>query len=247
MELRDWIRVARKAAGLTQGQLGEKLGLTKGNVSAWETGKHAPSYEQMLKICKISGIPLPAVDDKHDTDDSDAPIIEGKGGLIQDAHKKSRHTIDEGGPRKIDQNVARAAPERRRIPIISYVQAGMMTEAVDPYLVGDGFETITTDLELSGSAFGLVIKGPSMEPEFKEGDKVIIDPAVEPLPGDFVVAKNTEEEATFKKYRPRGTNERGVMVFELVPLNDDFPTLHSERDHLRVVGVMVEHRKYRRR
>ncbi|QGZ66305.1 LexA family protein [Paraburkholderia acidisoli] len=123
----------------------------------------------------------------------------------------------------------------------------MMTEAVDPFSLGDGFETLTTDLDLSGGAFGLIIKGLSMSPEFKEGDKVIIDPAVAPHPGDFVVAKNTEEEATFKKYRPRGTSERGEMIFELVPLNDDFATLHSERDHLHIIGVMVEHRKYRRR
>lgn len=154
---------------------------------------------------------------------------------------------DDSGREPFDQNVIPAPTAVRRIPIISYVQAGMMTEAFDPYTMGDGFETITTDLDLSGSAFGLIIKGPSMEPEFRDGDKVIIDPAVFPQPGDFVVAKNTQEEATFKKYRPRGTDERGEMVFELVPLNDDFPTLHSERDHLHVIGVMVEHRKYRRR
>lgn len=154
---------------------------------------------------------------------------------------------DDSGREPFDQNVTPAPIAVRRVPIISYVQAGMMTEAFDPFTMGDGFETITTDLDLSGSAFGLIIKGPSMEPDFREGDKVIIDPAVSPQPGDFVVAKNTQEEATFKKYRPRGTDERGEMVFELVPLNDDFPTLHSERDHLHVIGVMVEHRKYRRR
>ncbi|MBU9203094.1 S24 family peptidase [Burkholderia multivorans] len=135
----------------------------------------------------------------------------------------------------------------RHIPIISYVQAGMMTEATDPFALGEGFELILTDLDVSDGSFGLRIKGESMLPEFKEGDVVIIDPAIQPLPGDFVVAKNTEEEATFKKYRPRGTSDRGEMVFELVPLNDDFPILQSERDHLRVIGVMVEHRKYRRR
>jgi SOS-response transcriptional repressor LexA len=144
-------------------------------------------------------------------------------------------------------NFDRAAVGYREIPVISYVQAGMMTEAIDPFSLGDGFEVITTDLDLSGGAFGLIIRGPSMEPEFKEGDKVIIDPAVSAQPGDFVVAKNTQEEATFKKYRPRGTSDRGEMVFELVPLNDDFATLHSERDHLHIIGVMVEHRKYRRR
>ncbi|KVF22914.1 S24 family peptidase [Burkholderia cepacia] len=150
-------------------------------------------------------------------------------------------------PNKFDKNVEPAPRGQRSIPVISYVQAGMMTEAMDPFALGEGFETVVTDLDVSEGSFWLKIKGISMLPEFPEGDMVLIDPSVTPLPGDFVVAKNTEEEATFKKYRPRGTNDRGEATFELVPLNDDFPTLYSERDHLRVIGVMMEHRKYRRR
>jgi SOS-response transcriptional repressor LexA len=82
-----------------------------------------------------------------------------------------------------------------------------------------------------------------MLPRFEEDDVVIIDPMQQPIPGSFVVAKNTDEEATFKKYRALGVDEYGNDVFELVPLNDDFATLHSERDHLRIVGVAIEHRK----
>jgi SOS-response transcriptional repressor LexA len=36
-----------------------------------------------------------------------------------------------------------------------------------------------------------------MEPDFKEGD-IIVDPELEPVPGEFVVAKNGDNEATFK-------------------------------------------------
>ncbi len=86
-----------------------------------------------------------------------------------------------------------------------------------------------------------------MLPEFKPGDRVIIDPSTSPQPGDYVVAKNGEEEATFKKYRPRGVNERGDVVFELVPLNEDYPSMRSDVTPIRIVGTMVEHRKYRRR
>lgn len=145
-------------------------------------------------------------------------------------------------------NVAPAAPATRVIPVINYVQAGDPKEIVDDYAPGMGFDQITTDLELGPHAFALVIKGNSMEPDFKEGDKVIIDPSVEPQPGDFVVAKCPTQEATFKKYRPRGINENGVEVFELVPLNDDYPILKSnDKYHCFIVGTMVEHRRYRRR
>lgn len=132
---------------------------------------------------------------------------------------------------------------RREVPLISYVQAGMMTEVIDPYSLGEGFETILTDEECSEQSFALRIKGRSMLPRFEPGDTVVIDPQRQPRPGDFVVAKNTNEEATFKKYRPRGMDDRGDVVFELVPLNEDFATLHSERDHLHIIGVAIEHRK----
>jgi SOS-response transcriptional repressor LexA len=146
-----------------------------------------------------------------------------------------------------DNNVELASPGTRRIPVISYVQAGNMTEAIDPYAVGGCDKWLLTDLELSSKAFALVIRGDSMLPEFRNGDNVIIDPAVQPQPGDYVVAKNHENEATFKKYRPRGINERGEQVFELVPLNEDYPSMRSDLVNITIIGTMVEHRRYRRR
>lgn len=144
-------------------------------------------------------------------------------------------------------NVTRVPMGTRRIPLISSVQAGAMTEAIDPYALGDAAEWMLTDLDLSQNAFALRIKGDSMLPEFREGDTVIIDPAVAPLPGDYVVAKNGENEATFKKYRPRGVNEQGQQVFELVPLNEDYPSMRSDLTAIRIIGTMVEHRRYRKR
>lgn len=143
-------------------------------------------------------------------------------------------------------NVAPAPIGTRRVPVITSIQAGMWAEIVDSYQPGDASDWLLTDIALSDSAFALDIRGNSMEPEFKDGDRVIIDPEVTPQPGDFVAAKNGEQEATFKKYRPRGMDAHGNIIFELVPLNDDYPTLRSDVQHIRIVGTMVEHRKYRR-
>ena len=132
------------------------------------------------------------------------------------------------------------------MPVISAIQAGMWAEIVDNFQPGDAGGWLLTDIDLSDSAFALDIRGNSMEPEFKDGDRVIIDPEVTPQPGDFVAAKNGEQEATFKKYRPRGIDARGNVIFELVPLNDDYPTLRSDVQPINIVGTMVEHRKYRR-
>jgi phage repressor protein C with HTH and peptisase S24 domain/DNA-binding transcriptional regulator YiaG len=59
MEIKNWIRSARKKADLTQEQLGERLGVTKGNVSAWENGRHEPSYAQIQEISVVTKCPMP--------------------------------------------------------------------------------------------------------------------------------------------------------------------------------------------
>ena len=91
-------------------------------------------------------------------------------------------------------------------------------------------------------AFGILLRN-LIENAAKYGGGsvfVTIDPDEAPRPGDFVVASNGSEEATFKKYRPRGIDENGQEVFELVPLNDDFPTLHSDRQQIAIIGVIPE-------
>ena len=141
----------------------------------------------------------------------------------------------------------------RTIKILNYVQAGSPREIVDPYEPGSGMETLSVDealgRELGAFAYALIVEGNSMLEEFRPDDRIIIDPDVAPNPGDFVIAKlDAETTATFKKYRPRGSDKDGQEIFELVPLNPDFPTIVVNADNPgRVIGTMVEHRRRRRR
>lgn len=135
----------------------------------------------------------------------------------------------------------------RRVPLISYVQAGSLAETQPIEALDGDFEYILTDSDLSEFSFGLRIEGDSMEPDFKDGDVIIVDPELEPAPGEFVVAKNGSNQATFKKYRPTYTDMKGCQHFELVPLNDDYPVINSDLQPLVIIGVMIEHRIYRRK
>jgi SOS-response transcriptional repressor LexA len=147
-----------------------------------------------------------------------------------------------------DTNTRPAPMGMRSYPVISCVQAGALREITVPYVAGDGFDVEFGDDEASRWAFFLEIDGDSMLPDFRPGDRVLIDPEVSPRPGDFVAARNTKQEATFKKYRVRGISESGQEVFELVPLNDNYPVLRSDEHHLTVIGTMLEHRrKFRRK
>lgn len=146
--------------------------------------------------------------------------------------------------------------QNKKVPILSYVQAGTLTgqgQILDKLKAIDVGDFINVDDDYPDDVFALIIRGSSMEPEFKDGDTIVINPSLRPEPGDFVVAgllggPGDDPEATFKKYRPRGYSREGNETFELVPLNDDYPTISSEITHCQIIGVMIEHRRqYRRR
>jgi len=58
MEFGEKIKKARKKSGLTQSQLGDKLGVSASMLAQYETGKRNPKIETLLKISEAIGIPL---------------------------------------------------------------------------------------------------------------------------------------------------------------------------------------------
>lgn len=168
-------------------------------------------------------------------------------GQIEDALSMDRGALTGRGEGV--SNVVASAPGLYSVPLVSYVRAASWSEAVDAYEEGGGDTMLYTSRPVSGSAFALTVQGTSMEPRFYDGDEIIVDPSEPAQPGDFVVAKlDGTDEATFKKYRPRRQDARGDQEFDLVPLNEDWPTLRVNADQPgHVVGPVVEHRHRLRR
>lgn len=52
------IREARKAKGLTQKELGERLGIGEPTVSKYESGKQNPTIETLEEIANALGVEL---------------------------------------------------------------------------------------------------------------------------------------------------------------------------------------------
>lgn len=231
MDIGKRIREKRKAAGLTQTQVAEYFGIRAPSVSEWES-KGGPSKDKLAPLARLLKTSV-------------SYLLTGK--ESNDVVSINYDVLLEGLSKPFDENVSPALIGTRAIPIISAVQAGQLKDMEVPYLPGDGFAVEFTTQNLSRWAFGLEVEGLSMTPIFQPGDRIIVDPELSPNPGDFVVARNGSNQATFKKYRPRGTDAHGEMIFELVPLNDDYPTLRSDIDHLLVIGVVTEHRKQLRR
>jgi SOS-response transcriptional repressor LexA len=162
-------------------------------------------------------------------------------GWMDKSHLFAKETPSKIEGRPFDVNIAPLMLASRQIPVISSVQAGALRDMENPYEPGDGYAVeYTEDPKLSRWAFCLDVEGMSMSPRFQPGDRLFVDPDRAPGPGNFVVARNGSNQATFKKYRPRGMDANGNEIFELVPLNDDFPTLRSDLEKLIVIGVVTE-------
>lgn len=52
------LRGFREAAGLTQTQLGERVGVVRQTISAWERGDRSPNVAQLGRIAVACGVPM---------------------------------------------------------------------------------------------------------------------------------------------------------------------------------------------
>lgn len=221
------MKQARKAAKMTQVELAKRSGLNQSTISDLEVGK-SQGTTYIATLAAALGV-------------SALWLESGKGAMTAEGQAQHPAALP------FDENVSPAPIGLRPIPVISSVQAGALRDAESPYPPGAGYAVEYTDQDLSRWAFALDVDGLSMAPQFQPGDRIIVDPELAPNPGDFVVARNGSEQATFKKYRPRGIDTSGEMIFELVPLNEDYPTLRSDTERLSIIGVVTEHRKKLRR
>ncbi len=125
----------------------------------------------------------------------------------------------------------------KRLPVLSYVQAGRFTECLPSTIYDETIEYIDTTLRVSSSSFALTVKGDSMTnpqgmPSIPEGVKVIVDPNAEVFNGKIVVARLIgSDEVTIKKLIIDGPNKY------LSPLNPRYPNIPIN-GNCEIVGVV---------
>jgi SOS-response transcriptional repressor LexA len=157
--------------------------------------------------------------------------------LLRAYHADIQEFLKETGYLPADVEIAKTK-KLRPVPIISWVTAGKWHEVVDPYQPGVAEEWVESDVA-GANVFALRVKGDSMEPEFVEGDIIIVNPHIAPKPGDFVIVKNEENgEATFKQLKKYGD------TLILHPLNPKYPDIEiTSRHKIRIIGKVVEKKK----
>lgn len=215
----DRISFLMKQKGLKQVDIINATKASKGTVSKWISGVNVPSSEHLNKLVKLLGT------------NADYLLL-GKGNPNdQYITVPSITNVEKLPVRKI-----------RQVPVLNWVQAGAFTEIGDNAY--DEFEPVFEDDYGSKNIYWLKIRGDSMKPTFNEGDLILIDANRTAMAGNFVIAKVCDDaEATFKKFKPCGFDDKGKEYFQLIALNDFYPPIDSRYKPFEVIGVVVEHKR----
>jgi len=127
-----------------------------------------------------------------------------------------------------------------RIPILGTVVAGQPAYAAENIV---GWEEVTDKMSMQGKLFALKVKGSSMEPEFKEGDIVIVREQPDIESGDIAVALINGDEATLKKVKK---DPNGLFLYAFNQAVYE-PHFYSNNDietlPVRIVGRVIENRR----
>ena len=116
-----------------------------------------------------------------------------------------------------------------RVPVISWAQAGNWRDI--EYYDSNDMEYVQTVKPIEGG-FALRIHNDSMQPEFTDGDIIVIDPHAPQDAGSYVVAIH-DNQAALRKLVLDGTTPY------LKPLNPQYPIL-SWDEGTRIVGVVKQ-------
>ncbi|MBU1330893.1 MAG: LexA family transcriptional regulator [Gammaproteobacteria bacterium] len=112
---------------------------------------------------------------------------------------------------------------RGKIPVVGVTAAGAAMEVIDLYQPGVADEWIDAPKNYTPGSFILRLTGFSMQPRFWSEDRVLIEPALEWNPGDYVFAKRPASgDGTFKKL----VEEDGRLF--LYALNPEFSPRYIE-------------------
>jgi SOS-response transcriptional repressor LexA len=224
--------------GLERKDLATKIGVDYGQLGHYYTGVRNIGSRIARKIEQAFGKPHGWLDQPH----PELRIAKRAStkGIIAEPGRGTSLYGSSMAERLLASNVEEVPREKSRLPLISWVSAGLKDEANDPYAPGNAEAWIEFDSEASGSAFCLRVRGNSMvRPDgtgFPDGCVIAVEPKRRPRSGDFVVVRfNDSDEATFKQYWQDGPLKM------LRPLNTDYPVLALGPD-ARLVGTVFEKR-----
>lgn len=216
IELGQYLRTIRENLGYSTYDVNKLCDISPSYLSLMETGKRKPSAVILKKLAPIYCI--------------DYIDLYEKAGYLDLAEKERLET--------------KKSPSSAVVFIYGTIPAGIPMECVEDII---GTEEISIDM-LRGDKqyFGLKIKGDSMEPDYLDGDIIILQKKEDCENGDDCVVMVNGNDGTFKRVFK---NENGII---LQPLNNKYQPIIFTNEQIetlpvRILGVFEELRRKKRR
>lgn len=207
-----FLRELRKSKRLSQEEAGCMIGVTQSAVSAWEKDLQFPSTKNMRALAELYGVTLEEI---------------ARGEFVP-AQKEIEYVPSDRTKKFI------------RVPVVGRIPAGIPIEAIED--IEDWEDFPIADTVPGHRYFALKIRGDSMEPEYRNGDTIIIQEQEECQSGDDCAVMINGDDATFKRVR------RQANGLTILPLNQKYePTFYTWEQvasiPVRIIGVVVEVRR----
>ncbi len=214
MRYGERLRAAREHKGLTQEELVKISGVKQGTISKIERGdQNSSGFDAVLSHhLDVNAMWLTTGDDKF----APAWLITGE------TEKKYTNYINE--------------PEvKGEVPLVSFAQVGAWSETTLNLRPTDGETMVRSRVPVMARTFAVIVPGDSMEPEFVEGDTIIVEPTLQHKHKSFVIAKKGED-VLFRQIIQEGAN------WLLKPLNERYSIIPL--GEYQIVGVIREKAKF---
>jgi SOS-response transcriptional repressor LexA len=229
VKVTDELRALRERSGLSMAQVAKRLGY-----------KGSSSYQRYEDATLFKKPYLPA-----DLVEKLIPVFEGRGSPPIDSLEVLRlaglsKVANKAAPNGIIVSVAGKKTIPDLVPILEWEQIIMWLngqlrqEQISKYA--------DAGINTGQKAFLVHVTSNSMEPEFRQGDRIMVDPDVPYQPGDIVMALDQGGKPFIGIYRliARPEGEAGI---EITPRNPNWPAVILSGENARVIGRVVEHRR----
>lgn len=223
MELKDRILKAREDAGLTQQQLADATGKTRGAVAQWESGKTRPRHDVLLAIATSTG--------------QDIAWLES--GISLDPATTARPKPNASFPPRYQE-----FPQDHSVPLLGQTAGGPNGRFI---LNGTEVGRVFCPPMLEGveGAYAVMVYGTSMEPRYFAGETVWVNPHLPVRAGDDVIAQVLENgddqpvESYIKRFESRSA--RVLRLYQYNPDEGEDRELEFDADKIFSVHKIVFH------
>lgn len=183
MAFSENLRAARKAAGLTQQQVADRIGVTKSTYCNYEKGKREPDVLKIWEIVRVLGV---SGDDLLDTgfDEKKAPSLSDEALEIARGYETLDHWGKVAVRGLLDTEQQRVEDENQfRLDVLMDAEPKIINLYAEPAAAGIATPTAGVDFEPyelkpsdpQSAAYAVYIRGDSMSPAFPDGSVVFVN------------------------------------------------------------------------